>query len=120
MSNRSEIATPETCRYTITMASRLNRSVLGIMLIAVSAALPVNAFADSATDNKYAAMDKQESMAKLEKSRARAQLFQAAVEELRKNPQAADLPGCSAMRAANTGLCIRKPAVIPTTRKAPV
>ena len=89
------------------------------MLVAIGAALPASAFADNATDNRYAAMGKQESMAKFEKAKARTQLFQAAVEELHKNPQAADLPECSAIRAANTALCIRKPVAAPTVRKAP-
>ena len=120
MSDHTETTAPETCRRCAKFrASRLSKLALGAMLVAVGAALPVSALADSETDNRYAAMDKQESMAKFDKAKARAQLFQAAAEELRKNPQAADLPECSTMRAANTGLCIRKPAVAPAGRKAP-
>ena len=53
------------------------------------------------------------------KVKARPLLFQAAVEELHKNPQAADLPECTPTQAANGDLCIRSPATPPTADAAP-
>ena len=53
------------------------------------------------------------------KTKARPLLFQAAVEELHKNPQAADLPECAAIQTTNGDLCIRSPVTPPTADAAP-
>ena len=107
-------------RSTVSIAPGLNKLVLEILLVAIGAALPASAFADNAINtHRYAAMEKPGSAAKSEKNNARTLLFQAAIEELRKNPQAADLPECPAVKAASTGLCAPKPAAVPTHGKSP-
>lgn len=54
--------------------------------------------------------------AEAEKVKPRALLFQGAVEELRKNPQAADLPECSSNTNKTGELCISGPATTPNAK----
>ena len=54
--------------------------------------------------------------AEANKVKPRALLFQGAVEELRKNPQAADLPECSSKQAKTGELCISGPATTPNAK----
>lgn len=54
--------------------------------------------------------------AEAEKVKPRSLLFQGAVEELRKNPHAADLPECSSKQAKAGELCISGPATTPNAK----
>lgn len=53
------------------------------------------------------------------KVKPRALLFQGAVDELRNNPQAADVQECAPGQATNGVLCIRSPATPATADAAP-
>lgn len=48
-----------------------------------------------------------------QRHQARTQLYREALEELRKNPQAADVPECSSTQTPSADLCLRRPAAPP-------
>lgn len=54
----------------------------------------------------------------MQRHQARTLLYREALEELRKNPQAADVPVCSAIAAGTRTLCIRRPATAPAAEAA--
>ena len=49
----------------------------------------------------------------MQRHQARTLLYREALEELRKNPQAADVPACPPRAARTRTLCIRRPATLP-------
>lgn len=54
----------------------------------------------------------------MQRHQSRTQLYREALEELRKNPQAADVPECPPIQTATRNLCIRRPATPPTADTA--
>jgi len=102
-------------RHPILLASKLNILALGFMSLTVGIALPVSALADNVTTQISAAMANQGNITRSDKAKAHRLLFQAAAEELRRNPHAADLPECATKQETNTGLCIRKSVTAPAT-----
>ena len=111
-----EASAPKNCNHhTILRASKLNKLVLKVMLVAISAALPISSFADYVTDPKSFVVEKSNSSFISEKAKARKLRFRAAAEELRRNPHAADLSECATKEAASTGLCIPKPVTAPNS-----
>lgn len=53
-----------------------------------------------------------------QRHQSRTQLYREALEELRKNPQAADVPECPPIQTATRNLCIRRPYTSPTAGTA--
>ncbi len=51
----------------------------------------------------------------IQRHQVRTLLYREALDELRKNPQAADVPGCPPMAKRARTLCIRRPAAAPST-----
>lgn len=54
----------------------------------------------------------------MQRHQARTLLYREALEELRKNPQAADVPECPPIQTATRNLCIRRPSTPPTAGTA--
>lgn len=54
----------------------------------------------------------------MQRHQARTLLYREALEELRKNPQAADVPMCPPIAAATRTLCIRRPVTAPAAETA--
>ena len=54
----------------------------------------------------------------MQRHQARTLLYREALEELRKNPQAADVPECPPIQTATRNLCIRRPPSSPTAGTA--
>ncbi len=96
------------------MKSFLGRFLIGLsvfMAFGVSHAQRMPAFLGG-----MAGMAQMQSIA-MQRHQVRTLLYREAIEELRKNPQAADVPGCPSVTAATRTLCIRRPAKAPQETK---